>query len=270
VSKKVAKNRAHLTRSDVEIAQAFEKHGIDIPVFEYNRPTIQNLNLTTIPSSKPTHLEEGRKVIVSAVIHESGYGLDPNSVRLEINGKEYSLGNSLTLQAGGKRARLRYSVKNGEPVHSRDFGAILTARLFARDWAGNENQEKVTKPLKDTIKPKYELANLNRQGQYLEVAVRVTDEGSGINPASIVARVDGKNVTGIKKEKISDYEYLLSIKYPCNPPPQVLYAEISDRAGNVVSQTQPVTGPCWSPCAFSGAAVFLAMAMMHYRRRRDS
>jgi len=252
-----------------EIKQAFEKHGIAIPAFEFNRPTIQNFTLTTSPPSKPTHLEEGRAVRVSAVMHESGYGLDPASVVLELNSGQADLGQALVLQNQDKMARLRYQVNEGNPVRSRQFGAMITARLAVKDAAGNEAHAEVSKPLRDTIKPTYELIGCNRNQDEIDLTIRITDAGSGVDPSRIVARVDGKNVSGLKKEKLNDQEYVLRLKYPYDNQTHTVYAEIADRAGNVASGTQEVSGVCMAPCAFSGGAICLAMALMHYRRRRD-
>ncbi len=257
------------TPNYVAIKSAFEKHGIVIPVFEFKRPTLQNFRFTSSPLSPASHVEEGSVVTISAAIHESGYGLNPSSINLAINGN--AVDQSLfALQGVGRMTQLRYVLNDRGPVRSKEFGASLNAKLAVKDLAGNETVGEISKPLKDTIKPKYELVKMERQGPNLAVTVRVTDNGSGINPASFVVRLDGKNISGIQQEKVSDYAYLLSVSYPCNTQAQMLYAEFADRSGNVTSLSQPLRGQCLSPCAFSGGAIFLAMTLMHYRRRRDS
>ncbi len=252
-----------------EIAAAFKKHGLAIPAFELSRPTVQNFTFTTNPVSPPGYLEEGREVRLNGTLIESGYDLEIASISLELNGRPIDR-NAVVLQGLGQTTRLRYAVNNRQPVRSKDFGNRLSAKLRAQDLAGNETTAEITRLLRDTIKSTYEFLGCTRNQQSVKITVRVTDNGSGIDPASIEARVDGKAVSGIEREKISDEQYILRLQYPYDNQTHTVYAKFADRAGNVTAETHQLGQTCVSPCAFSGGAIFLAMALMQYRRRRDS
>lgn len=259
------------TPNFAEIQAAFNLHALPLAPFELNRSTLQYFNFTSVPASPAGHIEEGRKVAATATLFESGYGLNLGAIIFELNGKRISP-DSLILTGTPQRLKLRFDLSQSQPVRSKHYGAQLAAKLLVRDWAGNETVAEASKPLRDTIKPEYKLTNMARQGSNLAVTIRVTDFGSGVNPQSFIARLDGNNVAGIQQERVSDYEYLLSLTYPCDTQAHTLYAEVADYAGNVNSESMQAGGQnnsCFSPCAFASLGVIWAMAFMRARRREE-
>ncbi|MFQ5601749.1 MAG: hypothetical protein ACE5HS_00615 [bacterium] len=254
-----------------EIVKAFKLHGIEIPAFDKSAPKVQNFYLTTGGYSRKSFIEEGSPVYIKATMVDNGYGLNTDSLKLEINGKRVPLEDKLTMTRDSYRAQLNYLVAKGEPVRSQEFGPSLAARLVVEDKAGNKITVEKNKDIKDTIKPDYELVECSSDARFLYASIRISDLGSGVDPASIDVRINNQAFSKFKVKKVSEYEYILSIQYPKQQLQQISHhisAKIADRAGNVNSEQRKLTSLCLTPCLFSSVVVLIA-AGMNGRRRRN-
>lgn len=250
-----------------EISQAFKNHGIDILAFELEKPTIQHLKLSTNPPSKPAHLEAGRPVRVSATVVESGYGLDASKLTLELNGQPVDLSEA-RIRTRGQVTRLRYEVSGEDGLHAAAIGDNLAAVLVAEDRAGNTTKAEVSKPIKDTIAPSYELLDCDLTESTVSLTVKVTDFGSGVDPGTFLVKVNGKKLKGIKQQKVNDHEYHLHLVHPYNSQKYTVYGEVSDKAGNIKREQEELEQICLSPCALTMVSVFLGMFATS-RRKQD-
>ncbi|MFQ5651392.1 MAG: M36 family metallopeptidase [bacterium] len=249
-----------------EIKRAFKKHGIEIPQFELTPPTIKTFTLTTVPGTKAGHLEEGRQVRVTATVVETGSGLLADSLRLEINGQQVDRSN-LRVRLKGQTTRVTHFLKNKAAIRRSEFGDSIKVVLFVEDLAGNKARTQAAKPILDTIAPQYDLVGCDYNLPYIYLEGELKDFGSGIDPSSLLLTVNGRKITGMRLERINDYNYTVHLNYPFKIQKYSVYGRVSDKAGNVAERRETKSN-CLSPCLTMISAV-IGMFLMRGRKARQ-
>lgn len=259
-----------------QLYEAFVRHNIPIPCFEYEKPYIFITKITNSLVASPNHFEEGGKGDMAILVREEGYGINTRKVKIYINEKALTE-SQYELKILGNIANIHITLNDHMPVRSREFGDALKIRLIVPDLACSDGDTLLTYPILDTQKPKLDgLPQIQRfrdsNGQeYADIHVTIVDVGSGPDINTAYLNIDGEAKVvneDFAADLVDDQTVIFSIRLKLDKASWSVDAGISDHAGNTFVYKDTVQRSCLSHLVFPISTVMLAMLFVLPNRRQ--